>query len=160
MKATKAFTLIELLIAMVITLIVTAGIFFIYYTAQRYLKAGSAFVAVSGGGRNSAERIIRAIRQANNINILYSGNRIEIRYDKNEPPTSATGDDTNIAVYLNNNNLYLQDTLLVNNVSAIGTNPIFSKNGNEITIRYRVLDTYPNDGYQAQDIVTKAIMRN
>lgn len=178
MKFRKAFTLVELLISMAILTTVMGGIAFINITSQRYLKASSAFVTVSGDGRNTIERIVRPIRQANSINVINSGDRIEIRYDALEPPTSATSDDTNIAFYfdngdgidatINNNGIYLDsdnyagtpNTLLVSKVMRIGGNNIFTRNGKEVTIVFKVQDDYPNDGYQAQDITTSAIMRN
>lgn len=173
-----AFTLVELLISMAILTTVMGGIAFINITSQRYLKASSAFVTVSGDGRNTIERIVRPIRQANSINVINSGDRIEIRYDALEPPTSTTSDDTNIAFYfdngdgsdatVNDNVIYLDDDndagtpdrVLAEKVMRIGTNSIFSINGREVTIRFKVQDDYPNDGYQAQDINTSAIMRN
>lgn len=174
----SAFTLVELLIAIAILTTVMGGIAFINITSQRYLKASSAFVTVSGDGRNTIERIVRPIRQANNIDVTNSGDRIEIRYDENEPPTSATSDDRNIAFYfdngdgidatINNNGIYFDsdndegttNTLLVGRVMRIGSNNIFSRSGREVSITFKVQDDYPNDGYQAQDITTRVIMRN
>lgn len=174
----KGFTFTELLIAMVILITVITGILFIYTTTQRYLKASSAYITVSGSARNTIERIVRPVRQANNVNVTGSGNRIEIRYDENEPPTSIVSDDRNVAFYFDNgdgndatisdnriyfdsdNNSDTPDRALVSKIMRIGSNNIFSRNGREVTITFKVQDDYLNDGYQAQDINTMVIMRN
>lgn len=165
-----SFTIIELLIAMAIFIIVIFGIYYVYNISHIYFKAGSAFMKVAGSGRNSIERIIRPIRQANSVLVTDSGNRIEIRYDKNEIPTSSTSDDTNIAFYFDgaanriyfdsDNNPSTQDTVLTSNVMKIGTSNIFSKSSDKIIITYKIQDDYTVDGYQAQDIYTTVMMRN
>lgn len=177
MKA-KGFTLIELLIAMGILIIVTAGILFIYTTTWGYLKASTSYITVSGGGRNTIERIVRPIRQANSIDVTNSGDRIEIRYDENEPPTSSVDDDKDIAFYfdngdgrdetINDNGIYFDsdnnpdtpDGSVVSRIMRIGEDDIFSRNGREVTITFKVQDDYTNDGYQAQDVKTMVFIRN
>lgn len=177
MKA-KGFTLIELLIAMGILIIVTAGILFIYTTTWGYLKASTAYITVSGGGRNTIERIVRPIRQANSINVINDGDRIEIRYDDNDDPTPGVDDDRNIAFYFDNgdgddasisdngiysdsdNNPLTPDRVIVSRVMKIGAEDIFSRDGREVTIKFKVQDDYTNDGYQAQDVKTMVFIRN
>lgn len=172
------FSLVEFAVAMAILITVIGGVFFIYTTSLRYLKASSAFVTVSGDGRNAIERIVRPVRQANSINVTNSGDRIEIRYDENEPPTSSVSDDSDIAFYfdngdgidatINNNAIYFdsdnnpdtEDSVLVGKVMRIGGDNIFSIDGREVTIIFKVQDDYSYDGYQAQDITTRAMMRN
>lgn len=174
----RGFTTIELLIAVGILTTVTAGILFIYTTTWRYLKASSAYITVSGDGRNAIERIVRPIRQANNINVTNSGNRIELRYDENEPPTPSVDDDRNIAFYfdngdgrdatINNNGIYFdsdnnpatRDRIIVSKIMRIGEEDIFSRDGREVTITFKVQDDYTYDGYQAQDVKTMVFMRN
>lgn len=175
----RGFTILEFLIAMVILYLTVSGIYYLYEVMSVYVKGGTALLSVNASGRNSVERMIRFIRQANMISIQDSGNRIEVRYDENNPPTKSTLDDTNIAFYYNNgdgkdstlgdNRIYFDpdnaqntaNTILVSNVRKIGANSIFSLSDNyTVNINYKIEDPYSPDGYQAQDISIKVTRRN
>lgn len=63
-KKTKGFTLIEMMVAMVIGLIILAGVFVVYLSSKKTFNLGSSMVNVHENGRFAINYLVKDIQRA------------------------------------------------------------------------------------------------
>ena len=114
MNRNSGFTLAEIAIATGISALVTISIFSVFAMTNRTWREASANVTLQSNGRLILNEIAcgsygrYGIREANysGLTILDSGKSIQFSVDKNEPPTYVADDDTICRFYLQNNRIW------------------------------------------------------
>lgn len=172
----EGYTIVEVLMATALIGIILSSVLSAFILTQRFVVSGSQRIDLQNEARSFLGRASILGKEANNISVLDSGNKIRIRIDENTPlTTNDTADDTITEIYFDNgdgsdttiedNTLKDQsDTVIAREVSKIGAAPVFTKTntGVPLEISFRINRTTEIESRQEQgiDIVTKITLRN
>ncbi len=163
MKRNSGFTLAEILVAISISLLVTASILTVVMMSNRTWRESSASVTLQSNGRLILNQIARGshgmygLREANynTLAVGDDGNSVTFSVDMNEPPTYVTDDDTGCRFYLNDERVwYDPNTAIERNEYPLVNQGrvesiVFTKNGSYVTIDLTMKDyaTPNSDAY-------------
>jgi len=107
MKRNNGFTIIEIMIALVASVILIGGVLSIYLMSLRTWREGSMDAALERTAGIIMEKIVRGpygrfgIREADigTVDVSESGNAVVFMVDKNDPPTPEISDDVTSRYY-------------------------------------------------------------
>jgi len=163
----KGVTLVELLIAMGITIITFSLISAAYLVANRLWRGGLTQVTFQSRGRISLRKIATNLRSSTGVTILQNGDRIRFVLDPNRTPEITTDDITSEYYIVNTDIMHDPDlsiggdevTLLSDVYKEAGI-PIFQNSGNLIVITFKLYNSDAVYGTYWSSISTSVKMRN
>jgi prepilin-type N-terminal cleavage/methylation domain-containing protein len=135
MKSKAGFTLVEIMVASLISVLVVAAIYTIQMMSTRTFAEGTTDARLERLGNMILERIVRGpsgqygLREARFDTLqVYQSEWPHISYmvDRNDPPTFDTSDDTECSIYVDYEGriIYDPDTSLDNDEVILNSRPV------------------------------------
>jgi len=183
---TRAFTLVEIMVASSIGIFVLAAGFVFLNTVIRMTAGVTSQTVINQKAGNALEMMQSRIRFATSISNDVTGNTLTLGFDDNcavdssgdgvtyndsdhyeifkfvgVNSTNITLCSTNKLLYYTNKNSLNYRTLIPSGLRNLPGNPIFTvTNKVMVVIRFGISDAYTRDGYQAIDMQGTAISLN
>ncbi len=156
-KNNSGFTLVEVMVASLISMIILGGVVVLFLTSLDTWTVGGADIRLERCAGLMIEKVIRGVggkyglREADQTSIVVDlgGTRITFSVDKNDPPTYSISDDTTVSIYydgVNRRVIYDPDTSVSGDQfeisrGAVVENVTFTHNGDMVDITVLLSDT-------------------
>ncbi len=179
----RGFTLVEMMIAMMISALVMGGAMAFYMFGQRATRSTVRQVRAKQDGYGLVERLSMNLREAYLVQIFDQGDTVEItdrdgdgvqfRFDPGPDDDNYTVED-NVIWMMSDISRPDLERVIARNVSKVYSNttgapiPVFSRVDNKITVMLRIGDSLDSDymdrvtgpGRQGYEIQTTVFLRN
>lgn len=163
----RGFTVIELMIALGISLVVFSIVFSTYLTTHRLWRGGFTQIAFQARGRVVLAKIARDLRSATGATILNNGDRVRFVTDPNRTPGTSS-DDVTSEYYISGTDIIYdpdisvsgdQKTLLGNLYKELSI-PFFQTSGGLVVITFKLYNSDALYGTHWSSMSTSVKMRN
>lgn len=139
-KNNAGYTLIELLVASMISLFVFSSVISTYIMVQRFWRGGSTQIEIQRDARIAMDKIVRKVRSGLEASVLNGGDTLQLRLDPNKTETQ-TDDIWCQYDFADNEITFTPDisspgdyTVILHNVYKDNERAVFTLNGKNVTI--------------------------
>ncbi len=165
-KNNSGYTLIELLVASMISIFVFSSVISTYVMIQKFWRGGSTQIELQRDARIAMDKIVRKVRSGLEATVLNSGDTLQLRLDPNKTETQT--DDIWCQYDFGENKItFTPDisapatyTVILNNVYTDNARPIFAVNGKNVTIVFGAKNAPGQVGYKASYMESSGTLRN
>ena len=160
----KGFTLIELMLSFFVTLLAITSVMSSFVMLQVFWREQNLQVAVQSNARLTLEKMIKQIRPGLEAQVLNDGNTLRVRLDPNR--TDTPSDDIWCKYEFADNSITFMPNetstskVILENVQKNGVDSIFSINGRNMSILFRVWEPASAFQYRGAYMKSSTTLRN
>jgi len=165
-KNNFGFTLIEVLVASMVSIFVFSSVISTYIMIQKFWRGGSTQIELQRDARLAVDKIVRKVRGGLEAKVLNNGDTLQLRLDPNKTQTQT--DDIWCQYDFSQNKITLtpdisapaNSVVILNNAYKDNSRPIFAVNGKNVTIVFGAKNASGLVGYKASYMESSGTMRN